>query len=182
MKNIMVDLETLGTAADSVIIAIGAVEFSSDGVSNNTFYINVDPEDCQKHGLTISAATVLWWLGPKVTNEARMAIVEPKKTSLKESLTNFTDWASHGTNSPKDITVWGNGSDFDNVLLAHAYEKIGLKEPWYYGNNRCYRTVKNLWPKVEMKERLGHHHNALDDAKSQANHLLELLKVGKITI
>ena len=38
-----------------------------------------------------------------------------------------------------------------------------------------YRTLKNLLPYIEM-ERVGEHHNALDDAKSQALHAIKLLK------
>lgn len=190
MKNVMLDLETFGNASDSVIVAIGAVRFSKEGISDDSFYVNVDPNDCQDHGLTISASTVLWWL--EQSEEARQAITKPKKISLKDALAGFSHWmkctgdddGSGGTNyNSQTIKVWGNGSDFDNKLLSTAYEKIGWKHsiPWNFRNNRCYRTVKNLYPSVKMK-RSGDHHNALDDAKSQANHLLELLKIGDITI
>jgi exodeoxyribonuclease VIII len=210
MKNVMLDLETFGNTSDSVIVAIGAVRFSKEGISDDSFYVNVDPNDCQDHGLTISASTVLWWL--EQSEEARQAITKPKKISLKDALAGFSHWmkcmgdddgpdrkerprrraedplldrtGQRGTNyNSQTIKVWGNGSDFDNKLLSTAYEKIGWKHliPWNFRNNRCYRTVKNLYPSVKMK-RSGDHHNALDDAKSQANHLLELLKIGDITI
>lgn len=179
----MLDLETFGNASDSVIVAIGAVRFSKDGISDDSFYVNVDPTDCQGYGLTISASTVLWWL--EQSEEAREAITKPKKAYLKDALAGFSHWmkcigdddGTGGTNyNSKSIKVWGNGSDFDNKLLATAYEKIGWGNsiPWNFRNNRCYRTVKNLYPSIKMK-RSGDHHNALDDAKSQANHLLNML-------
>jgi hypothetical protein len=181
-KNVMLDLETFGNTTDSVVVAIGAVSFSRDGISEkkDSFYINVDPADCQKHGLTISASTVLWWL--EQSEEARIAITKPDKTPLKEALAAFSDWMKHlfhGTeatdDNSKNVNVWGNGSDFDNKLLSTAYEKIGLGDsvPWNFRNNRCYRTIKNLYPNIKM-QRSGDHHNALDDAESQAKHLLDI--------
>ncbi len=52
-----------------------------------------------------------------------------------------------------------------------------MEEPWNFWNNRCYRTLKNLHPKIELV-RTGVHHHALADAKTQALHLLEILKRG----
>ena len=71
--------------------------------------------------------------------------------------------------------MWGNGAEFDNVILSQAYKNVEKEVPWQYYNNRCYRTVKNLFPHIEM-ERVGAHHNALDDAKSQAEHLLGIIR------
>lgn len=74
---------------------------------------------------------------------------------------------------PKGVRVWGNGSDFDNVILRNAYAAIGSTYPWRYNDNMCYRTIKNLAPDVKMA-RQGVHHNALDDARSQALHLIAI--------
>jgi exodeoxyribonuclease VIII len=46
--------------------------------------------------------------------------------------------------------------------------------PWQFWNSRCYRTVKSLYPDNKLK-RSGTYHNAVDDAESQARHLIELL-------
>jgi len=50
-----------------------------------------------------------------------------------------------------------------------------MERPWYFWNDRCYRTMKSLYPQIPM-ERDGVHHNALDDAISQARHLMAILK------
>jgi exodeoxyribonuclease VIII len=47
-------------------------------------------------------------------------------------------------------------------------------QPWRHWNDRCYRTVKSLYPDVKL-ERVGTHHNAVDDAESQARHLIAML-------
>lgn len=77
--------------------------------------------------------------------------------------------------APRDeIRVWGNGAAFDNVILASAYRRVTAGTPWQYWNDRCYRTVKALHPDVPM-QRTGDHHNALDDAISQAHQLIAML-------
>jgi len=74
----------------------------------------------------------------------------------------------------ENVRVWGNGAAFDNVILASAYRQANITQPWLFWNDRCYRTVKALSPAVTM-QRNGTHHNALDDAESQARHLIDML-------
>jgi exodeoxyribonuclease VIII len=190
MNNVMLDLETFGTSSNSAIFSIGAVSFCKSNGILDRFYVNIDPSDCQKHGLEINADTVVWWMSQ--SEEARNSVCEPKdingdkatRLPLKEALIEFTEWLSVvsppflGDSSKSvlsDLAVWGCGSDFDNVLIENAYKKVGEKVPWKFRNNRCYRTIKSLFPNIKI-ERKGTHHNALDDAEHQANHLIEIFK------
>ena len=77
---------------------------------------------------------------------------------------------------PQKVKLWGNGSDFDNVLMITACEAAGVKPAWKFYNHRCHRTLKNLCRSVTMPERVGTYHNALDDAKTQALHAIALHK------
>jgi uncharacterized protein YdcH (DUF465 family) len=62
------------------------------------------------------------------------------------------------------------------VVLAEFYRLHGMPTPWPYYNDRCYRTVRALYKGKEPPfVRLGTFHNALDDAMSQATHLIKLL-------
>jgi len=69
--------------------------------------------------------------------------------------------------------VWGNGANFDNVILAEAYRRLDMKLPWHFTQDRCFRTIKSKYWYVDMV-RTGTHHNAAGDAMSQANHLIRL--------
>jgi hypothetical protein len=71
--------------------------------------------------------------------------------------------------------MWGNGAAFDNVVLRNAFERAHLTPPWNFRQDMCYRTIKTLFPDVEMPERVGKH-NALEDAKWQAQHLIAINK------
>lgn len=163
MKNIMLDLETLGNKPGAVIVAIGAARFGNGQVVE-TFYARVDAQSCVSAGLKLDASTVLWWM--KQSDAARAELNRPGD-SLAGALNYFKDFLS------KDDLVWGNGSDFDNTILAAAYEACQLPLPWKFWNNRCYRTLKALRPEVKF-ENFGTVHNALDDAKAQAHHLMQM--------
>ena len=163
MNNIMLDLETMGTSSNAAIIAIGAVRF--DTAVRDKFYCTIDLSDCVKNGLEMDPDTVMWWM--RQSDDARKQFENPDH-DLAAALGAFRQWS--GT----DPIIWGNGADFDNAILANAYRKIEQQPPWNFWNNRCYRTVKNLNPEIKI-ERIGTHHNALDDAESQARHLLRIL-------
>jgi hypothetical protein len=169
MTNVMVDLETLGNGSNAVIIALGAVEFGN-GQLGREFYMNIDPQSCVDAGLKMDVSTVMWWM--QQSDQARAAFKKPG-APLELVLGEFSSWFPSGS------VLWGNGATFDNVILANAYRALGGKQPWEFWNDRCYRTLKGLYPHVKM-ERSGTYHNALDDAKSQALHALKLLTASKV--
>lgn len=173
MKHFMVDLETLGTTPGSVILSIGAVEFSRAGLGSE-FYTVLNTEDCMDHYLAQEEGTKKWW--GEQSHEARQVLRDAAdvKTSvpLKLGLTKFSEFLGK---QKRQIAVWGNGADFDNALLAVAYKMADIPMPWEFWNNRCYRTLKNLVPGPKLT-RTGVYHNALDDAKSQAQHMVELMR------
>lgn len=164
---VMLDLETLDNSPTSLILSIGACKFHKDskGVVGTTFEVFIDPEDAARYGLTISAGTVDWWMHPdRDAARAEMMANKGKRLPLKEALMRFTQWLG------EDRPVWGCGSDFDNLILKNAYVAVGMKTPWSFWNNRCYRTMKSEHPGIKL-ERVGTHHSALGDAVSQAQHL-----------
>lgn len=164
IQHIMIDLETLGTKPGSIVLTVGAVKFSKLGVAEK-FYRAISEADCMANGLTSDPSTLEWWRNQ--STEARDAAFAGTD-SLRETLLAFTEFCGDDV-----IRIWGNGSDFDNVLLEEAYRAAGLGVPWKFTGNRCYRTIKNLFPKVQVPS-VGTAHNALDDAIFQANHLIAI--------
>jgi hypothetical protein len=182
MKHIMVDLETLGQTPGCAILSIGAVEFDPSGkrALDNGMYTVLNTDDCLEHYLHVDAegpnSTLAWW--EKQSEEARKVLFQARdpKTSVPlklglEQLNKYVE--SHG--GKRSVCVWGNGSDFDNAILAVAYKMASMKPAWEFWNNRCYRTLKNICPGPKA-ERQGTYHNALDDAKTQALHAIQLIK------
>jgi hypothetical protein len=169
MTHIMVDLETLSTRYNAAILAIGAVKFSPERRCYDNFYqaVKTPPE---VEGFHISSDTLHWWT--QQSEKAREVFTDPDAVDITLALKGFSVWALQDTD-PKDIKLWGNGASFDNAILSTAYELCDVVQPWKFYNDRCYRTVKNLNRHVELT-RVGIHHNALADAKTQAEHLLDM--------
>jgi hypothetical protein len=171
MQNVMIDLETLGTRPGSAVLAIGAVFFDANGLGYE-FYKRVTLESCLKAGLKMDASTVLWWMGQEDAARRELYDKELMRNDLREAMGAFSDFLL--VCDPDDLKVWGNGSDFDIVLMLDCYEAVGLQAPWKFYNHRCYRTLKSLAPHSSANRARGVHHNGLDDAKSQALHAIQV--------
>jgi hypothetical protein len=176
-KHVMVDLETMGLQPNAAIVSIGAVHFDKTEILS-TFYTPISLKSCLEHGLTQNQSTIDWWMKQSV--EARMAWQTEDAPSLLDALSHYTSWLRKiGTD--KEIGPWGNGSDFDNVLMVSAHRALDVDPHWQFWNHRCFRTMKAMFP-VANFPRVGTHHNALDDAKHQALHLQRILQIHKIEL
>lgn len=191
MSHFMVDLETLGTVPGCAILSIGIIAFDpmartmEQAFSDDGCYLVVNREDCLANLLHEDASTISWWNSQSEAARQVLKDAADRKTSipLKLALEKMGDYVAEHC-SPGHAKIYGNGADFDNAILAVAAFAVGHKFPWRYGS-RCYRTLKNLHevfgprfaaPKVE---RGGTYHNALDDAKTQARHLMQI--IGRIS-
>jgi NAD+ synthetase len=163
--HVMIDLETYDTATTAVILSIGAVKFNKETIIDK-FYVNVDTSSCLQYGLTISPDTVGWW--EKQGEEARK-VLGNNPLFLQDALIRFKTWYGD-----KSLPTWGNGSNFDNPIMEHAFQKTGIKCPWEFWHDRCFRTVNSMFGvKREFK---GVKHYSLDDAIHQAEILMEINK------
>lgn len=189
MKHVMIDLETMGLRPNAAIVAIGAVHFrqvidlsgpvpclSLEEVGE--FRAAVSLKSCLDAGLTVDQSTVDWW--NKQPAETRSFWQREDALSLESALTTFSRWLLTDS-TESQISPWGNGADFDLVLLKSAYSALGADPPWRYYNNKCYRTIRSLFPVTEMP-RLGTHHDALDDARHQFTVLRQIVRTHEITI
>ena len=162
LSQVMIDLETLATSSDAVVVSIGAVKWNKRIVGGNEFYMVLDLDDQLAKGRKKSEQTLAWW--SQQTPEAQ-AVFDAPRTSTPEVLVAFTEWLGDG-----NLQIWGNGADFDCVIWGSLFDTFGVKRPGSYSNNRCYRTLKNIMsPSMQLPLRTGTHHNAVDDAAHQAN-------------
>lgn len=167
MNHVMVDLETMGRGPGCPILSIGAVEFDDKGLGRGFYQVAHLPTQVL-FGLQTDPDTERWWA--EQTNAARKVLDEasqPDQASLALVLENFAAWL------PEGACLWGNGADFDNSILAYAYKQCGMAAPWAFWNSRCYRTLKSFSP--IRTPRIGTHHNALDDAKTQALNAIAII-------
>ena len=170
-NDIMLDIETLDTAPSAAVLSIGAVKFNSDGLGE-AFYARLDSNAQLSLGRTQSEATSNWWAGQSDAARAEVFVM-PEWTNLM-TLLKFSQFFNHD-----NYNVWGNGSDFDNVIVKSLFGTYGFTLPWKHNKNRCFRTFREMvygnFPFLkddQIKPELAHH--ALSDARAQA---LDLLRI-----
>lgn len=171
--DVMLDLETMSVRPDAAVVAIGAVAFDRAAARIlSEFYVRVDLASAQRCGGHLDADTVIWWL--QQSEAARAELWHADRRDLMVALLEFQRWIKSVAEA-ETVKVWGDGSDFDNVILASAYRSAYLEQPWRWWNNRCFRTLRKQHPGIEAPalDDLVEHH-ALSDAKHQALHLFAI--------
>ncbi|AUR87947.1 ribonuclease H-like domain protein [Vibrio phage 1.106.O._10N.286.51.F7] len=178
MEHVMLDIETLGTGVNSVILSIGACYFNPDtGDLGESFHVHVDAKSCCDHGLNVDISTVLWWLSQDSSSQSKITDGQSKSIPLTDALNKLSQFIS----LHKETKVWGNGPTFDNAIIGNAYQSVNIKCPWEFRNERDVRTVVDLGRKVGFNPKYdmpfsGVRHDALDDAIHQAKYVSEIYK------
>ena len=172
--NIMIDLETLDTKPSSVILSVGLVAFDDEKIYD-TLYVVPPAQPQLDLGRTVSFSTIAWWM--QQSTEAKSVFKEQEKnqSSLKYA-TYLSEIANFIQSYPK-AKLYSYGSDFDLVILSHAFNHANMKVPWFFTNNRCFRTWcddRNVPYKSSKSPDVTH--NALQDAIDQANHMISVKK------
>ncbi|HAW7213499.1 TPA: exonuclease [Escherichia coli] len=165
--HLSVDLETMGTNPDAPINSIGGKFFDpATGEMGPEFSKTIDLETS---GGIIDRKTIKWWA--KRSREAQSAIFTDE-IPLDDALLQLREFINENSGE-SFIQIWGNGANFDNVILRRSYERQGIPCPWRYYNDRDVRTIVELGNSIDFDVRMaipfeGVPHNALDDARHQA--------------
>jgi 3' exoribonuclease, RNase T-like len=179
--NVMIDLETLGLGANAAVISIGAVKFDPNGTpgvhgdpSNpeyKDFYVNLLMHDVVTYSkFDVDGSTIQWWMSSQITQDVRdMLFVDPMP--VETALGMFWDWYG-----PTSVPTWGNGAGFDNVILRNTFTRMQGACPFKFYDDRCFRTLKALFPAVEYVKPVTPHY-ALSDAVAQATHVQKLFNL-----
>lgn len=176
--HVSLDLETASTEPDAAIVQIGAASRNSSGAA---FLFNsyISLYDCERQGLHISKETMEWW--DKQDPAVRKRVFGGEQ-SIKEAIEKFIAWCTQLAGGNLDrIVLWGNGCNFDNVILKNAVE-IYQSWPFHYRNDHHLRTLMALIP-PEVQERMHNQtldkgfkpHDALDDAVYQEHMIYKAL-------
>lgn len=172
MEHVMIDIETLGTQHNAVILSIAAVEFDETGKIGRQFYEKIELQSAVDVGLKIDSDTLIWWTTQKPTVFKELFI---DALPIKRVLKRFISWFQ-----PNNKYVWANSPSFDLIIIKHALKTCGLPTPWKYYNERCVRTLSALVPGVKEKAIPSQQaHNALADCLHQISYSCEILYLFK---
>lgn len=160
MKHCMIDLETLSTAKDAAVIAIGAVCFDSSGLGSR-FEILID----SLHAVgDRSESTLTWWRSQSPAVRKRMfSGVETPRTAAY----GFGAWFA----SEAPQSVWANDPSFDVSVLNALLSRFAV--PLIdYRSERSLRTWQWLAKQKGIDFQPAYTdvtvHDALADAIAQA--------------
>jgi hypothetical protein len=169
----MLDIETTDNRDTAAVLSIAAVFFTRDSVIE-TFSSNLRLQPQLDCGRTVGEYTLRWWL-TQASQEAReRAFLSSDRRNYHDAFNDLCDRIEKfaQTNPKGFVDVWGNGSDFDNVVLRSAAKAMGINRSWNYRGNRCYRTlVGTLDPDKKLYVPPEVAHDPLEDALAQAMHL-----------
>lgn len=169
-EHVMIDLETLGTERDSVILSLGAVKFDRKKIyEDDGLYLQLNWQEQLDCGGTVTEGTIRFWLGqPRAARDA--VLNKARLKHLDAALSELGAWFLKSVRKPKNCCVWAKGPAFDLSLVGDLYRRLDRGEPpWPYWSERCVRTalMLNAAYKVPRPEEMTEHH-AFHDAVYQA--------------
>ena len=158
-----IDIETLGTSPDTVVLTIGGIKFdpmADDGL-HSEFYYRVDADEQIEMGRSVMESTIEWW--EKQSEEVKAEAMNPEgRVSVEETLKALNKWLV-GVDK-----LWCQGPVFDIGILENLYKQIKLHHNWSFWNIRDSRTLFGLMDRDPRKEIDFAAHNALADAIVQS--------------
>lgn len=190
MKDVMIDLESMGVGNKPALIQIAAVQFDiNSGNIGSTFDMKIDLQSSMDAGLDINAGTIKFWMThPSINQETRNIVLSETGDHTKggntlEHVCNvFAKWLKD--NNIK--YVHGNGAASDNVWLRSAFSAVKVDSPELsFRNDMCYRTLRTLATRKGWNDShinfIGNEHDGLDDAKYQVAALISILNFLNIS-
>jgi len=176
-RDIMIDLETLATTPDSVILTIAGIRFNfnkdyrqiEDPYDLDFFYCRVDTEGQSQR--RVDSATLSWWASQdSEVKEEAFSIVD--RLSISDAMLAFNHWAGGADR------YWANGAAFDFPILDTCNAELGYDSPWRYWQAMDARTIYKLVEDHYSPKKYKHH--ALFDCLNQIQKLTDCCKKLKI--
>jgi hypothetical protein len=155
---VMIDIETLSTEHNAVVLSIGAVKFTEEEVTEDTFYRELDRES-QEADRHVSKRTLEWWSTQE--NPPPKGDYDPEQ-ALQE-LSYFCGDCEE---------FWFRGPTFDAVILENLADQYHVSVPWKFWQICDARTFDSLQMPRHDKKKVSH--NALEDAIEQAKDVVHV--------
>ena len=161
IKNAMIDLETLATNPNAVVLTIGAVKFNpfTDEITDK-LHLKLDVDSQVEKGRTVCDDTLAWW--GRQDKEVRETAFTTNRIDVSKALNSLNEW------SKDTIRVWCQGPSFDFPILDSLYKQYDINKPWDWWFQRDARTVTSL-VNEDLKEKIQFNaHDAVEDCIKQA--------------
>jgi hypothetical protein len=174
----MIDIETLATDADALVLSIGAVVFNClpDRAEFGEQYIAaLDINQQLLVGRSVDRKTQIWWGSQPPAASDHWASPAVAAVKVPDALAGLSSFCSGVTR------LWANGIVFDIGILESLYSDFGMTPVWKYSTVRDARTFYDMqrlmaYPQGKAdtlltKDLIPHH--PLGDCKAQIVRLWE---------
>ena len=173
--DVMLDLETLSTRPESVILTLGAVKFDPWGDDVDTehgLYFRVDVDEQLALDRHVLDSTIEWW-GKQPEDVREEALGEGGRINLDDMSTQLNRFLVGVEN------IWCQGPAFDIVILENLYRQLSKPTPWQFWQIRDSRTLFGTHGDPREKGRKAAH-NALMDCYYQALGVQDIYRKVKV--
>lgn len=160
LDHVMIDVETLDTTPQAVVLSLGLVLFDRGKVYlERQWCFDVQKEQQDR---VVNPDTVRWWMSQdsSILATARVGIASVE--AVFEDIRGI--WNDYDVDR-----VWAKPAHFDIPILESLF---AYRHPWTHREVRCMRTVEELVQ--ERAQRPSDAHSALADARAQAEFLIDI--------
>ena len=176
MNHVMLDLETLGTGSNSVIVSAGLVEFDLEtGATGDHIKLSFNLLDQLLNGAEIDKDTLTWWQSQSTSAKELLkqsSTTKPIEETLKELSAFLATLPARAPN----ISLWGNGCTFDNVILRNLYKRSGIQFPLAFWQDKDVRTLAQLVDYDKVVELTGPFQGTKHDPINDCRHQIKMCK------
>ena len=158
----MLDIETLGTCPDCVVLTLGAVKFNpytKEDVGAG-LYCKPDVDEQIVRGRIVRDDTMAWW-SAQAEDVREEALGMEDRIPVEQMLRELNRFLVGADN------IWAQGTVFDIGILEHLYKQYNMVPNWQFWQISDSRTLFKVHGDPRVKGKVGLH-NALEDCVSQA--------------
>jgi hypothetical protein len=179
-NDIMIDIESLNTTPNCVILTIGAVRFDpkGNGIAERLELRPTIEDQTEIYNRSINEDTLRWW-GTQSEAAQEEAMGDWGRTSFSECMETLYKFCWNRR------AVWSNGAGFDCIVMEDAWRQTSDKPnpiPWPFWTVRDTRTLYEVAGVSLKDDKHITTHKAVEDAEHQAivvqRAYMKLMKAG----
>lgn len=152
LKHLVVDIETLSTEPNAVVLALAIVPFTFE---DHTYFSTLltqglmvkfkVEEQVKVHRRHIEESTVSWW--KEQQKKIRDIIVKPSPSdvTIRDGLSEFNQFVLGISGFSKEKSyVWSRGNDFDFPIIKTLFRDANISLPYNHWKIRDVRTAIDI--------------------------------------
>lgn len=171
--NIMLDIETLSSKPNGIILSVAAVPFyfEVESPSLAPFQMNCSIDEQYAKGRHIDTPTLQWWMHQPRFKERYKDQHHPTYV-LHGLVYAIENWKKGFNAKSKDVRLWAKSPSYDLVMLKSLADDFYVKLPWKFYQERDVRTLYELGD-IDNNSLPDAPHNPIEDCNLQIKYCIK---------